>query len=87
MAWDLAQRHGPSSRPIATIGDMPNHVLMFGHSGLPIAMGNAGPHVCRAARLTTTTTNDDNFARATEHFALPHTALGPSHRHDDEEAP
>ena len=30
---------------IATIGDMPNDVLMFRKSGLSIAMGNASPEV------------------------------------------
>ena len=35
---------------IATIGDMPNDVLMFAHSGLSIAMGNASTDVQRAAR-------------------------------------
>ena len=37
----------PSSQ-IATIGDMPNDVLMFAHSGMSIAMGNASSEVQRA---------------------------------------
>src|SRR5215510_5143528 len=36
---------------IATIGDMPNDVLMFRKSGLSIAMGNASPDVQRQADL------------------------------------
>jgi hydroxymethylpyrimidine pyrophosphatase-like HAD family hydrolase len=57
---------------IATIGDMPNDVLMFAHSGLSIAMGNASHEVQRAARRVTTTTNDDEgFANAAERFILP----------------
>lgn len=56
---------------IATIGDMPNDVLMFAHSGLGIAMGNSSPEVQRAARRVTTSNNDDGFARAVEQFVLP----------------
>jgi Cof subfamily protein (haloacid dehalogenase superfamily) len=56
---------------IATIGDMPNDVLMFAHSGLSIAMGNASPEVQRAARRVTTTNQDEGFANAVERFILP----------------
>ena len=55
---------------IATIGDMPNDVLMFAHSGLSIAMGNADREVQRAARRVTTTNDDDGFANAVERFIL-----------------
>src|SRR5207253_11470590 len=33
---------------IATLGDMPNDVLMFNKSGMSIAMGNASPEVQRS---------------------------------------
>jgi Cof subfamily protein (haloacid dehalogenase superfamily) len=56
---------------IATIGDMPNDVLMFAHSGLSIAMGNASSEVQRAARRVTTSNQDDGFANAVERFILP----------------
>ncbi|MHB8492326.1 MAG: Cof-type HAD-IIB family hydrolase [Solirubrobacteraceae bacterium] len=56
----------------ATIGDMPNDVLMFARSGLSIAMGNAGREVQRAARRVTTTNDDEGFAHAVERFVLPH---------------
>ena len=46
----LADRYKISTDEIATIGDMPNDVLMFTVSGLSIAMGNAEPDVQRAAR-------------------------------------
>jgi hypothetical protein len=59
----------PTSQ-IATIGDMPNDVLMFAHSGLSIAMGNASPDVQRAARRVTATNEDEGFARAVEKFIL-----------------
>jgi hypothetical protein len=39
---------------IATIGDMPNDVLMFERSGVSIAMANASAEVQRAARYVTT---------------------------------
>jgi Cof subfamily protein (haloacid dehalogenase superfamily) len=55
---------------IATIGDMPNDVLMFAHSGLSIAMGNASAEVQRAARTVTTTNEDEGFANAVERFVL-----------------
>jgi Cof subfamily protein (haloacid dehalogenase superfamily) len=56
---------------IATIGDMPNDVLMFAHSGLSIAMGNASPDVQRSARRITTSNADEGFASAVERFILP----------------
>ena len=37
----LSARYEHPAAEIATIGDMPNDVLMFAHSGLSIAMGNA----------------------------------------------
>jgi hypothetical protein len=55
---------------IATIGDMPNDVLMFALSGLSIAMGNASPDVQRAARRVTDTNEHDGFALAVEKFIL-----------------
>jgi Cof subfamily protein (haloacid dehalogenase superfamily) len=60
----------PLSR-IATIGDMPNDVLMFGLGGLSIAMGNASPEVQRCARFVTTSNEDEGFANAVERFVLP----------------
>lgn len=57
---------------IATIGDMPNDVLMFRASGLSIAMGNAGPEVKAQARFVTDSCNNDGFAKAMERFVLGH---------------
>lgn len=71
VARALAQRYDLSSDEIATIGDMPNDVLMFAHSGLAIAMGNADPQVRRAARRVTDTNENDGFAKAVERFVLP----------------
>jgi Cof subfamily protein (haloacid dehalogenase superfamily) len=56
---------------IATIGDMPNDVLMFRKSGLSIAMGNASPHVQVQANLVTDSYGDEGFAKAIERFILP----------------
>jgi hydroxymethylpyrimidine pyrophosphatase-like HAD family hydrolase len=50
---------------------MPNDVLMFAHSGLSIAMGNAGPEVQRAARRVTASNEEEGFAKAVERFVLP----------------
>jgi Cof subfamily protein (haloacid dehalogenase superfamily) len=55
---------------IATIGDMPNDVLMFAHSGLSIAMGNADREVQRAARHVTASNEHDGFAEAVERYVL-----------------
>jgi hydroxymethylpyrimidine pyrophosphatase-like HAD family hydrolase len=55
---------------IATIGDMPNDVLMFHHSGLSIAMGNASLEVQAQADLVTDSDDDEGFAKAMERFIL-----------------
>ena len=62
--------HEIAEHEIATIGDMPNDVLMFARSGLSIAMGNAHREVQRAARQVTTTNDEDGFANAVEKFIL-----------------
>ncbi len=71
VAKFLAARYQISTDQIATIGDMPNDVLMFAHSGLSIAMGNASVEVQRAARHVTTSNEDEGFANAVERFVLP----------------
>jgi len=55
---------------IATIGDMPNDVLMFSKSGLSIAMGNASDEVKAQADCVTDSYNDEGFASAMERFVL-----------------
>jgi hydroxymethylpyrimidine pyrophosphatase-like HAD family hydrolase len=55
---------------IATIGDMPNDVLMFRNSGLSIAMGNASRDVQAQADLVTASYEDEGFAKAIERFVL-----------------
>jgi Cof subfamily protein (haloacid dehalogenase superfamily) len=71
VARYLSTRYAIPTGQIATIGDMPNDVLMFAHSGLSIAMGNAGPEVQRAARRVTTSNEEEGFANAVERFVLP----------------
>ncbi len=66
----LSARLRVSPERIATIGDMPNDVLMFARSGLSIAMGNADPQVQRAARRVTASNEDEGFARAMDRFVL-----------------
>ena len=60
---------------IATIGDSANDVLMFAHSGLSIAMGNAGPDVQRTARRVTASNEQEGFARAVECYILSEQGL------------
>jgi Cof subfamily protein (haloacid dehalogenase superfamily) len=55
---------------IATIGDMPNDVLMFRRSGVSIAMGNASPEVQHAATFVTTSNTEEGFALGMERFVL-----------------
>jgi Cof subfamily protein (haloacid dehalogenase superfamily) len=69
----LSARFDIPSAQIATIGDMPNDVLMFARSGLSIAMGNASSEVQRAARRVTTSNEDEGFASAVERFILSQT--------------
>jgi hypothetical protein len=55
---------------IATIGDMPNDVLMFKKSGVSIAMGNASPEVQKSATYVTDSNEKEGFADAMEKFIL-----------------
>jgi Cof subfamily protein (haloacid dehalogenase superfamily) len=55
---------------IATIGDMPNDVLMFEKSGVSIAMGNASSEVQASATYVTATNEQEGFANAIEEFIL-----------------
>jgi Cof subfamily protein (haloacid dehalogenase superfamily) len=66
----LAGALGVAEAEVATIGDMPNDVLMFARSGLSIAMGNADREVQRAARRVTTSHDDDGFANAIDRYVL-----------------
>jgi hypothetical protein len=70
VARYLAKKYEISRDEIATIGDMPNDVLMFANSGLSIAMGNASPEVKRAARRVADTNENEGFAKAVERFIL-----------------
>jgi Cof subfamily protein (haloacid dehalogenase superfamily) len=63
---------------IATLGDQPNDVLMFQHSGLSIAMGNANEEVQRQATCVTASNEDEGFAKAIEQFILPRIAAHPA---------
>jgi Cof subfamily protein (haloacid dehalogenase superfamily) len=80
VARYLSATYSIPAQAIATIGDMPNDVLMFAHSGLSIAMGNASPEVQRAARRVTGSNSDEGFASAVERFILPGGAAAPGSR-------
>jgi Cof subfamily protein (haloacid dehalogenase superfamily) len=68
---DYLSRHlGVPEREIASIGDQPNDVLMFKHSGFSIAMGNASGEVKAQAAAVTDSYNDEGFAKAMEAFIL-----------------
>jgi Cof subfamily protein (haloacid dehalogenase superfamily) len=58
---------------IATLGDMPNDVLMFCKSGMSIAMGNASKEVQFKATYVSSTNEDEGFAKAVEKFILHET--------------
>jgi Cof subfamily protein (haloacid dehalogenase superfamily) len=70
VARYLSDKYSIPPQAIATIGDMPNDVLMFAHSGLSIAMGNASGEVQKAARRVTASNSDEGFASAVEKFIL-----------------
>ncbi|EDY20405.1 phosphatase [Chthoniobacter flavus Ellin428] len=55
---------------IATIGDMPNDILMFKKSGFSVAMGQANDQVKSAATRVTSGLDDEGFANAVERFIL-----------------
>jgi Cof subfamily protein (haloacid dehalogenase superfamily) len=71
VARYLARRYKLQPAEIATIGDQPNDILMFDHSGLSIAMGNADPAAKAAAHEVTKSNEDEGFAFAVERFVLP----------------
>lgn len=58
------------TQEIATIGDMPNDVLMFKKSGMSIAMGNASDEVKRQATSVTASNEENGFAEAMRKFVL-----------------
>jgi Cof subfamily protein (haloacid dehalogenase superfamily) len=55
---------------IATIGDMPNDVLMFRNSGFSIAMGNSSDEVKAQASAVTDSNENEGFAKAVQKFIL-----------------
>jgi Cof subfamily protein (haloacid dehalogenase superfamily) len=67
----LSRRYDIPGEQIATIGDMPNDVLMFARSGLSIAMGNSDREVQRSARRVTAGNDHDGFAEAVRRIVLP----------------
>jgi hydroxymethylpyrimidine pyrophosphatase-like HAD family hydrolase len=54
----------------ATMGDMPNDVLMFRKSGFSIAMGNASDDVKAQASAVTDSNDNEGFANAVRKFVL-----------------
>ena len=66
----LAKRLGIPAGEIATIGDMPNDVLMFEKSGFSIAMGQSADDVKGSASAVTESYEDEGFAKALERFLL-----------------
>jgi Cof subfamily protein (haloacid dehalogenase superfamily) len=73
----LSKRLGIPPEQIATIGDMPNDVLMFRKSGFSIAMGNSSDEVKAQASAVTDSNENEGFAKAVRKFVL----VEPS-RHD-----
>jgi hypothetical protein len=66
----LSQALSVAPEQIATIGDMPNDVLMFKKSGISIAMGNASSEVQSQAHFVTTSNEEEGFANAIDRFIL-----------------
>jgi Cof subfamily protein (haloacid dehalogenase superfamily) len=55
---------------VATMGDMPNDVLMFRKSGFSIAMGNASDEVKAQASAVTDSNENEGFANAVRRLIL-----------------
>jgi Cof subfamily protein (haloacid dehalogenase superfamily) len=70
VAKYLSAKFSLPADAIATIGDGANDVLMFAHSGLSIAMGNASLEVQHAARRVTASNEEEGFASAVDRFIL-----------------
>jgi len=66
----MAALLGIAPAQIATMGDMPNDVLMFRKSGFSIAMGNASDEVKTQASAVTDSNENDGFAKAVHKFIL-----------------
>jgi class I fructose-bisphosphate aldolase len=66
---------------IATLGDMPNDVLMFRKSGLSIAMGNASKEVQAQATCVSSSNENEGFAEAVERFILHPESIPPRTNH------
>jgi len=66
----LSEMLGIERENIATIGDMPNDVLMFQRGGVSIAMGNASDAVKARATCVTDSNENQGFARAMRRFVL-----------------
>jgi Cof subfamily protein (haloacid dehalogenase superfamily) len=66
----LSRHLNISPAHIATMGDMPNDVLMFRKSGFSIAMGNASDEVKARASVVTDSNENEGFANAVRRFIL-----------------
>ena len=71
MVTTLSRLQSIPPDEIATIGDMPNDVLMFRESGMSIAMGNASIDVQKQAHFVTDSYQEDGFAKAVRRFIPP----------------
>jgi Cof subfamily protein (haloacid dehalogenase superfamily) len=60
----LAKNLGISPAEVATLGDMPSDVAMFGRSGVSFAMGNASDSVKEQATHVVASNDQDGFAQA-----------------------
>jgi hypothetical protein len=68
----LSQRYGIPENEIATLGDMPNDILMFRKSGLSIAMGNSSKEVREQATYVSAPNAEEGFALGVEKYILGH---------------
>ena len=66
----LSEMLGIPVDQIATIGDMPNDIAMFEKSGTSVAMGQASDDVKSAATYSTSSSEEEGFAKAVERHVL-----------------
>ena len=74
VVGSLSRMLGIPTEQIATIGDMPNDVLMFRKSGFSIAMGNASKQVQEQAKAVSDSNEQEGFAHAVRRFVLGQSA-------------
>ncbi len=71
LRW-LAGRSGIKAEEVIAFGDGYNDLDMISYAGLGVAVANAHPEVLKAARLVSSSHNEDGVAEVIEKYVLNH---------------